>query len=73
MCAIASLYSVVFIVMALVPEWPSSLFDVSQPHPYVKHGLHVYWMTKIFEMLDTIIMIVRHRTRQVTILHVSVI
>ncbi|XP_020894020.1 elongation of very long chain fatty acids protein 4 [Exaiptasia diaphana] len=68
-CAIASLYSLVLIMMAIIPEWPGSLFD-TRMHPYVKHGNYVYWLTKNVELLDTVIMIVRHRTRQVTFLHV---
>lgn len=69
-CALASLYSLVYILMAIIPAWPGSLFD-TRIHPYVKHAHYVYWMTKIVELLDTVIMIVRHRTRQVSFLHVS--
>ncbi|XP_041363777.1 elongation of very long chain fatty acids protein 4-like [Gigantopelta aegis] len=30
----------------------------------------IYWITKVFELLDTIFMIVRHKRRQITFLHV---
>ena len=30
----------------------------------------IYWLTKIFELLDTVFMIARHKRRQITVLHV---
>lgn len=70
-CALTSLYSLVYIVMSLIPNWPQSLFDTTE-NTYVKHAMYVYWMTKILELMDTVIMILRHRTRQISFLHVSI-
>lgn len=69
-CSITSLYSVAFILAALVKNWPHSLFDTTYD-PLVEHALWVYYMTKYIELLDTVFMIVRHRQRQMTLLHVS--
>ncbi|XP_052781999.1 elongation of very long chain fatty acids protein 5-like [Mya arenaria] len=30
----------------------------------------IYWLTKIFELLDTVFMILRHKSRQISLLHV---
>ena len=66
-----SLYSVAFIVAALAGNWPHSLFDTSKYDPLVTHALWVYHMTKYIELMDTVFMILRHRRRQMTLLHVS--
>lgn len=41
------------------------------PDPDVKHAFFIYWITKHLELLDTVFMILRHRQRQITFLHVS--
>jgi len=41
------------------------------PDPNVKHAFFVYLITKHLELLDTVFMILRHRQRQITFLHVS--
>lgn len=64
-----SLYSVVFIVVALARNWPRSLFDV-QEDALVKHAFLVYYITKYVELLDTLFMVFRHRQRQISVLHV---
>ena len=69
-CSIVSLYSVVFILVALARNWPRSLF-LREEDPLVSHALWVYYMTKYIELMDTVFMIVRHRPRQVSLLHVS--
>ena len=69
-CSLVSLYSVVFIIIALARNWPHSLFSCNED-ALVGHGLWVYYMTKYVELLDTVFMILRHRQRQITFLHVS--
>lgn len=41
------------------------------PDADVKHAFYVYLFTKHLELLDTVFMILRHRQRQITFLHVS--
>jgi elongation of very long chain fatty acids protein 4 len=36
----------------------------------LRHGMRVYWLSKLFELLDTVYMILRHRIRQISFLHV---
>ena len=69
-CSLISFYSVAVIVVALARNWPHSLF-VCEEDELVKHGLWVYYMTKYIELLDTVFMVLRHRQRQISLLHVS--
>ena len=69
-CSLVSFYSVAVIVVALARNWPHSLF-VCEEDELVKHGLWVYYMTKYVELLDTVFMVLRHRQRQISLLHVS--
>lgn len=68
-CSLFSLYSVVIILAALARNWPQSLF-LCEEDSLVKHAFWVYYMTKYIELLDTVFMIVRHRLRQVSLLHI---
>ena len=69
-CSLISFYSVAVIVVALARNWPHSLF-VCEEDELVKHALWVYYMTKYVELLDTVFMVLRHRQRQISLLHVS--
>ncbi|XP_073251685.1 very long chain fatty acid elongase 5-like [Porites lutea] len=68
-CSLISFYSVAVIVVALARNWPHSLF-VCEEDELVKHALWVYYMTKYVELLDTVFMVLRHRQRQISLLHV---
>ena len=70
-CAVVSLYCVALIIKALIPGWPLSLFSLEH-NEGVKYAMLIYWSTKIFELMDTVFMILRHRHRQISFLHVSV-
>ncbi len=37
---------------------------------WLRHGLFVYWISKFVELLDTVYMILRHKSRQISFLHV---
>jgi len=37
---------------------------------WVHHGMLVYWLSKLYELLDTVFMVLRHRGRQISFLHV---
>ncbi|XP_032225223.2 elongation of very long chain fatty acids protein 5 isoform X2 [Nematostella vectensis] len=69
LCAILSAYSVFYAGVALVEGWPHSLFDLTLD-TRAQHALHVYWLTKKIELMDTVFMILRHKTRQMSFLHV---
>jgi elongation of very long chain fatty acids protein 4 len=34
------------------------------------HGMLLYWISKLYELFDTVFMVLRHRVRQITFLHV---
>lgn len=36
----------------------------------IPHALMVYWFSKLYELLDTVFMVLRHRVRQISFLHV---
>ena len=36
----------------------------------LRQGLFVYWMSKFVELFDTVYMVLRHKTRQISFLHV---
>lgn len=42
----------------------------ARPSDILKPVFRVYWFTKIYELLDTVFMILRHKTSQISILHV---
>ena len=36
----------------------------------LRHAMFIYWMTKWYELLDTVFMILRHKRKQISFLHV---
>ena len=47
------------------------MFEMKE-NPLLKYAMFVYLITKYTELLDTVIMILRHRRRQISFLHVSI-
>ncbi|KAL9963108.1 hypothetical protein ACROYT_G032283 [Oculina patagonica] len=69
LCSALSLYSLAVVVKSFYQGgWLYTFAMV--PDPDVKHAFLIYWITKHLELLDTVFMIVRHRQRQITFLHV---
>lgn len=66
-CSILSAYTVAQFVMVFVKS--KDLFDMSN-HESLKLPLFVYWLTKWIELFDTVLMILRHKERQISFLHV---
>ena len=66
-CSALSLYTVVRFVMLFVNSM--DLFDMTS-HKSLEHPLFVYWLTKQIELFDTVLMILRHKDRQISFLHV---
>ena len=47
-----------------------SILVIADGNEYIKHALHIYWIGKILELCDTLFMILRHKMRQISFLHV---
>ncbi len=45
-------------------------FSKEKGSALIQHGMMVYWLSKLYELLDTVFMILRHRGRQISFLHV---
>lgn len=45
-------------------------FSMKKDTGLLRHGIRVYWLSKIYELLDTVFMVSRHRVRQISFLHV---
>ena len=71
LCSTLSLYSLAVVIKSFYQEGLLYTFAMV-PDPDVKHAFFIYWITKHLELLDTVFMILRHRQRQITFLHVSV-
>ena len=70
LCSALSLYSLGVIVKAYYHG--GILYTFAMEHDAdVKHAFLIYLITKHLELLDTVFMIIRHRQRQITFLHVS--
>lgn len=47
-----------------------SILEIQPGNSFIVLSLQLYWISKIVELLDTVFMLLRHRKRQVTFLHV---
>ena len=70
LCSALSLYSLAVVIKSFYHGGLLYTFAMV-PDPNVKHAFFIYWITKHLELLDTVFMILRHRQRQITFLHVS--
>ena len=68
-CSSLSLYTVVRYIMEFLG--PMDLFAMTN-YEVLKHPMFVYWLTKNIELFDTLLMILRHKERQISFLHVSI-
>lgn len=67
-CWTLSVYAVVTLTLGL---WEAGdLFLMEHTESWLRHGLFVYWISKFVELMDTIYMILRHKSRQISFLHV---
>ena len=67
-CVILSLYTAVQGSRGVVQS-PSVYYTAEGPQ-LVIHALRVYWISKIVELIDTIFMVLRHKLKQMSFLHV---
>ncbi|XP_028402198.1 elongation of very long chain fatty acids protein 4-like [Dendronephthya gigantea] len=66
-CSALSLYTVIRFVIIFITTM--DLFDMTN-HKDLAHPLFMYFITKWIELLDTVFMILRHKERQISFLHV---
>lgn len=67
-CCLASIAAISFFVPSI---WLNgSVFETKPDLPYLKTGLFIYWITKYYELFDTVFMLLRHKRRQMSFLHV---
>ncbi|XP_002736036.2 very long chain fatty acid elongase 5-like [Saccoglossus kowalevskii] len=66
-CSVISLYTAAGMLYGIL-ESKSVFLKASSSTLY--HFFYVYWITKNIELLDTVFMILRHRRRQISFLHV---
>lgn len=67
-CCTASLVAMAVLVLCIWTE--GSIFTSWSEVPYLKTGIFIYWVTKYYELLDTVFMLLRHKVRQISFLHV---
>ena len=67
-CCLLSLYCVVGFCIGF---WQAGgIFTTDRTNSALCNSFLVYWLSKLFELLDTVYMILRHKTRQISFLHV---
>lgn len=66
-CSIMSLYATFLFVQGL--SVADSIFQ-KEFFPELQHAYLIYWLVKNVELLDTVFMVLRHRNRQISFLHV---
>ena len=67
-CVLLSIVSMVTLLLGLWEE--KSIVKLTYSEGYLRHGLWIYWISKYYELLDTVFMLLRHRFRQMSFLHV---
>ncbi len=67
-CSALSLYC--FLACAVALWQIGNPFSISQTSGLLHHSLFVYWVSKFVELTDTVYMILRHKKRQISFLHV---
>ena len=67
-CCIASVLSLYLLFTGLWEE--KTLLKLTSSSKSLSNGLWLYWLSKYYELFDTIFMILRHKRRQISFLHV---
>ena len=65
--SVTSLITLYYFIMGLT-EAPYIYYK--GPTNETKFAMKIYWITKVVELLDTVFMVIRHKSRQITFLHV---
>ena len=67
-CCILSVVSCVILAIGLLDE--HSLVKLDSTSKSLSLGIGIYWISKYYELLDTVFMLLRHKVRQISFLHV---
>ena len=68
-CTILSSYCLMCFIIAFTED--RDLFSTTTSSTGIlRHAMFIYWMTKWYELLDTVFMILRHKRKQISFLHV---
>lgn len=67
-CSVLSAYCLVVFSISFINN--TDLFTLESREGVLKHAVFVYWMTKWYELLDTVFMVLRHKKNQISFLHV---
>ena len=67
-CVILSVLSLILLSTGMWSE--KSIFKLESTSEVTSMGLYVYWLSKYYELLDTVFMVLRHKSRQISFLHV---
>ena len=67
-CTALSAYCTVCFIIAFVQN--RDLFSTQDTGGILKHAILAYWMAKWYELLDTVFMVLRHKKKQISFLHV---
>ena len=46
------------------------MFLMEHTEGWLRHGVLVYWISKLVELMDTVYMVLRHKSQQISFLHV---
>lgn len=57
-------------MIAIIIAQVSDFYSMRKDVWLIQHAMLVYWLSKLYELLDTVFMILRHRGRQISFLHV---
>ena len=67
---IASAVSLYTMIMFGIGVLQSESSFEARPSAILKPVFRIYWVTKVYELMDTVFMIVRHKSNQISLLHV---
>lgn len=67
-CTLLSAYCVAVFAVAFTEN--GDLFSTTTNEGTLRHAIFIYWMTKWYELLDTVFMVLRHKKSQISFLHV---
>ena len=67
-CTVLSGYCMVWFTISFAED--TDIFSTTPNEGVLKHAIFVYWMTKWYELLDTVFMVLRHKKQQISFLHV---
>ena len=72
MCTLLSMLTVllIFVGFLTTQDLARSFFALEVGNDVLQAGIALYWVSKVWELLDTVYMLLRHKGRQMSFLHV---